>query len=310
MNETWTWQEPEKQIKLSLPLEFSFSQNLNYLADAAGECLYRIQDNALYKALPIGEQIYVAKICEAPESPGMLVISFLGGTYPEQPSEREAVASYVRDWFDLNADLGAFYEMAGRDPLLKATVDAFYGLRSMGIPDLFEAICWGILGQQINLSFAFTLKRRLVEAYGKNVTLEGETYHVFPTPETIAALSVLEMEELRMTVKKREYLIGVAKLLMEGELSKEALLQMGDHQKIEKKLVGIRGIGPWTANYVLMRCLRIPTAFPIDDVGLQNAVKHALGLEQKPTRQELLKLAAGWKNWESYATFYLWRLLY
>jgi DNA-3-methyladenine glycosylase II len=59
-----------------------------------------------------------------------------------------------------------------------------------------------------------------------------------------------------------------------------------------------------------MFCLRFPDAFPIDDVGLHNAVKMAAGLDRKPTKAELRQLAEGWKGWEAYATFYLWRLLY
>ena len=88
------------------------------------------------------------------------------------------------------------------------------------------------------------------------------------------------------------------------------LLETNDVKEAEKILTKIRGIGPWTANYVLMRCLRFTSAFPIDDVGLHNAVKHVIGSEQKPTKEELLNLSAPWKGWEAYATFYLWRFLY
>ena len=98
--------------------------------------------------------------------------------------------------------------------------------------------------------------------------------------------------------------------MVEGKLTKEQLLEAGSLKQAEKQLVSIRGIGPWTANYVLMRCLRMPAAFPIDDVGLHNAIKHLLGLEAKPTKKEILQLSAAWANWESYATFYLWRFLY
>lgn len=299
-----------KLLKLPVPREFNFTQNLNYLTDAPNECLYRVHEKRIYKALPIGQRIYVIEVFEDPDVPQTLLVSFVGEPVPQDSAELETIARYVREWFDLDTDLVPFYELAEKDLLLHTIIRSFYGLRKMGIPDLFEAICWGIIGQQINLSFAFTLKRRLVETYGKSVTIDGITYHVFPEPDTIAALSVEDMEELRMTVRKREYLIDVARLFVEGKLSKKALLQIGDHKKIEKRLVSIRGIGPWTANYVLMRCLHIPTAFPIDDVGLHNAVKHALGVEQKPSRDELLKLTVGWANWESYATFYMWRLLY
>ncbi|SMF83188.1 DNA-3-methyladenine glycosylase II [Paenibacillus uliginis N3/975] len=310
MTELYEQQNAGQLLKLPVPREFSFSQNLNYLTNAPNECLYRIHENRIYKALPIGQHIYVIEIFEDPDVPHSLMVSLIGDIVPKDSAVLETIVRYVREWFDLDTDLVPFYEMAEQDVLLQKTVHSFYGLRNMGIPDLFEAVCWGILGQQINLAFAFTLKRRLVETYGRSVTIDGITSHVFPEPDTIAALSVADMEDLRMTVKKREYLIAIAQLFAEGKLSKEALLQIGDHKKIEKLLVGIRGIGPWTANYVLMRCLRIPTAFPIDDVGLHNAVKHALGSELKPSRDELLKLSAGWANWESYATFYMWRLLY
>ncbi|UNK16421.1 DNA-3-methyladenine glycosylase [Paenibacillus sp. N3/727] len=310
MTELYKQPNSGQPLKLPVPPEFSFSQNLNYLTSAPNECLYRVHENRIYKALPIGQHIYVIEIFEDPDVPHSLMLSFIGDLVPKDTTDFEAIIRYVRDWFDLDTDLVPFYEMAEQDELLQTTIHSFYGLRNMGIPDLFEAVCWGILGQQINLAFAFTLKRRLVETYGRSVTIDNIKYYVFPEPDAIAALSVTDMEDLRMTVKKREYLIAIAHLFVEGKLSKEALLQIGDHKKIEKLLVGIRGIGPWTANYVLMRCLRIPSAFPIDDVGLHNAVKHALGSELKPSRDELLKLTAGWVNWESYSTFYMWRLLY
>jgi DNA-3-methyladenine glycosylase II len=113
-----------------------------------------------------------------------------------------------------------------------------------------------------------------------------------------------------MTAKKSEYIIGVARLIVEGKLTKELLLSSDDMIAAEKKLVAIRGIGPWTANYVLMRCLRFPSAFPIADVGLHNAIKHLTGTANKPTLEEIRHHALAWANWESYATFYLWRVLY
>lgn len=180
----------------------------------------------------------------------------------------------------------------------------------MGIPELFEALAWGILGQQINLGYGYTLKRRLVEKYGTYIEWNGSKYWTFPAPEDIAKLHVEDLFELKMTVKKCEYLIGVAQLFVNGVISKEKLLASENINDAEKTLVKIRGIGPWTANYVLMRCLRFPAAFPIDDVGLHNSIKLLLEMEQKPTKEEIRKYAAAWTNWESYATFYLWRLLY
>ena len=113
-----------------------------------------------------------------------------------------------------------------------------------------------------------------------------------------------------MTLKKSEYIIGIAQLMASGELTKDKLLRMDSVKEAEKSLVKIRGIGPWTANYVLMRCLRYTSAYPIDDVGLHNAIKHLTGSEKKPAKEELLNLSLSWENWQAYATFYLWRVLY
>jgi DNA-3-methyladenine glycosylase II len=307
MDREIVWDERRQELRLFVPEEFNFEENLKYLSRSSNECLFKIKDERIYKALPIEKETLIIEVSGGYKN--VITVRFLGNPSPPK-SIREAVALYVQEWFDLGRDLRPFYDMAKSDELLRKAVESFYGLRNMGIPDLFEALCWGILGQQINLTYAYTLKRRLVESFGRCVEYEGEAYWIFPTPEDIAKLIVSDLEGLKMTVKKCEFLIGVAQLMAGGELSKEHLMNTVNVKAAEKMLVKIRGIGPWTANYVLMRCLRFPSAFPIDDVGLHNAIKLLLGTEKKPSKEEILKLSAQWKGWESYATFYLWRFLY
>jgi DNA-3-methyladenine glycosylase II len=308
MNKDAVWNEEILELKLSVPKEFSFKENLNYLSRSSNECLFNIKEDKICKALRISNTIVLIEVSEKVK--GWLNIRFLNT--PTKPNRlvRDAVYTYVIDWFDLERDLQPFYELAKNDQLLQEAVRSFYGLRNMGIPDLFEALAWGILGQQINLAYAYTLKRRLVERFGSYIEYEGVKYWVFPTAADIASLTVADLNSLRMTVKKCEYLIGVAKQIVDGKLSKHLLLDTNDLKKSEKLLTSIHGIGPWTSNYVLMRCLRYPTAFPIDDVGLHNAIKFLLKMEKKPTKQEILKRSSNWKGWESYATFYIWRFLY
>lgn len=298
----------EDQIILSIPPDFSFIQNLAYLQRSTNECMFRIYDNKVRKAIATDECIVLVEIWERDEH--SLTIEFLGNTKPTTKEAKDQVVEYITEWFDFKTNIQPFYAISKKDAILQQAVDAFNGLRIMGIPDLFEAMAWGILGQQINLPFAYTLKRRLVEKFGTSLTFAGEQYWVFPTPSDIAKLTVEDLAGLKMTVKKCEYLIEVANQINMGQLSKEMLLETKDVKKAEKILTSIRGIGPWTANYVLMRCLRFPSAFPIDDVGLHNAIKHVIGSDQKPTKDELLQLSVPWKGWEAYATFYLWRFLY
>jgi DNA-3-methyladenine glycosylase II len=180
----------------------------------------------------------------------------------------------------------------------------------MCIPDLFEAIVWAIMGQQINLTFAYTLKRRFVEQYGESLTFKGETFWLFPSFEKITSIKVDDLRKLQFPIRKAEYILDIAKAMTNGELTKELLLQKQDDQEVRKSLMMIRGIGAWTADYVMMKCLHYTDSFPIADVGLHNALKNLLGLEKKPTIVEIEEYAAGWGGWQAYATFYLWRSLY
>ncbi|KON89985.1 DNA-3-methyladenine glycosylase [Sporosarcina globispora] len=302
------WKEVENGLVIFNPHEFSFSENLKYLSRSANECLYEISGQTIRRAISIRNEKLLLQISAVADQ--SLSVQFLESHNPIPYQMKAEIAAYIHDWFDLGTSLAPFYEMAKTDPLLHRPSEQFFGLRILGIPDLFEALAWGILGQQINLTYAYTLKRRLVEKYGDYLEYGGSKYWLFPEAETIAGLTPEDLSDLKMTVKKCEYLIDVARLIANGELSKEDLLNEGDVKAAEKKLTRIRGIGPWTAHYVLMRCLRFPSAFPIDDVGLHNAIKGILGSERKPAKAEILNYSAAWKNWEAYATFYLWRVLY
>lgn len=294
----------DEDLIITLPEEFNLKVNLGYLERNKNECMYEVENNTITRVIANGEIRSLVQINVNDKN--QMIVHFLAG----KPCETSDVIRYIHEWFDLDNDLTSFYKMAKADPLLKMPVENFWGLRLIGIPDLFEALCWGVLGQQINLSFAYTLKKQFVEKLGESIEWNGKKYWIFPTYERIAKLTPIDLADIKMTVKKSEYIIGIAQLMASGELSKEKLIEVENFKEVEKRLMKIRGIGPWTANYVLMRCLRFPTAFPIDDVGLINAIKTILNMDRKPTKEEILKLSIPWRNWESYATFYLWRVLY
>jgi len=306
-NEKVTWHEVDDVIRITLPANFDMNANLGYLTRENNECMYEIENDIITKVIAIGEIQSLVQISVIDNQ--QMIVQFLNDSRPFEQWKREAIVTYIHEWFDLDNDLTPFYEMANADPILKMPAEKFYGLRVIGIPDLFEALCWGVLGQQINLAFAYTLKRQFVESFGDSIEWNGKKYWIFPSYERIAQLTPADLAAIKMTVKKSEYIIGIARLMASGELSKEQLKKM-NFKEAEKSLIKIRGIGPWTANYVLMRCLRFQTAFPIDDVGLINSIKTVRNMNQKPTKDEILELSIPWKNWESYATFYLWRVLY
>ncbi|AUS12484.1 DNA-3-methyladenine glycosylase [Bacillus subtilis] len=302
-----TWHEVNDVIVITLPEIFDMNANLGYLTREKNECMYEIENDIITKVIAIGEIRSLVQVSVINNK--QMVVKFLNDSRPIEKWKREEIVKYIHEWFDLDYDLTPFYEMAKADPLLKMPARQFYGLRLVGIPDLFEALCWGVLGQQINLAFAYSLKKQFVEGFGDSIELNGNKYWVFPPYERIARLTPTDLADIKMTVRKSEYIIGIAKLMASGELSREKLMKM-HFKDAEKYLIKIRGIGPWTANYVLMRCLRFPTAFPIDDVGLIHSIKILRHMNRKPTKNEIIEISFPWKEWESYATFYLWRVLY
>lgn len=301
------WHEVNDVIVITLPEIFDMNANLGYLTREKNECMYEIENNIITKVIAIGKIRSLVQVSVINNK--QMIVQFLNDSRPVEQWKREEIVKYIHEWFDLDNDLTPFYEMAKADPLLKMPARKFYGLRVIGIPDLFEALCWGVLGQQINLAFAYSLKKQFVEAFGDSIEWNGKKYWVFPPYERIARLTPTDLADIKMTVKKSEYIIGIARLMASGELSREKLMKM-NFKDAEKNLIKIRGIGPWTANYVLMRCLRFPTAFPIDDVGLIHSIKILRNMNRKPTKDEILEISVPWKEWQSYATFYLWRVLY
>lgn len=293
--------------KLILPELFNYSEVLYYLNRSILECLHEVEDERIYKSLDIqGRPIPVEIRYEAISH--TLKIRCLCAE-PVSLEEWNLIFIFIEEWFDLRSDLAPFYQLAKDDPILGPLVQSLEGLRIIGVPDLFESLCWAVIGQQINLTFAYTLKKRLVENFGETYECDGRTYYRFPSPSALLGNHTLTtLRELQFTTKKAEYIVDIAGRIVRGELQKEKLLASG-YDAAEETLLRIRGIGPWSAHYVMMRCLRNPAAFPAGDAGLHAALKKQLGLADKPAPAEIRAIFEPWKGYEAYAVFYLWRSL-
>ena len=296
------WVDEGESIILKTPQEFEFLQCLKFLDRSPLEPCHTVDRNILYKLEKFEGMPVLLKIFAVGKR--SLGVAFL--TPRPKKSIRAKVAKYVWHWFDLDTDLSGFYRMAARDSVLKNITKTRYGLRMMAIPDLFEALCWAIIGQQINLTFAYTLKKRLVESFGETFSYDNTIFYMFPTPRTISRLKASDIKGLQFTGKKSEYIIELAKKMADGELTKKKLLNRDGFESARNELKRLYGVGQWTADYVSLRCLNDRAAFPVADVGLQNAVKLQLGLSQKPSAEDIIRLSLGWQNWQAYATFYLW----
>jgi DNA-3-methyladenine glycosylase II len=289
-------------IQLTTPTSFNFEQILRFLSRNEKECLHNIKNKEIFKVITFENSLILFSI----SYDNCLQISI----HSENQDQRiiKIVKNYLSDWFDLKANLHLFYETAQNDKVLDSLCQKLYGLRMIGMPDLFESLVWSIIGQQINLNFAYSLKEKLVHNFGQKLMHNNEAFYALPTPERLASLNIEDFQPFQFSRSKAQYIINVSREFAEGNLSQEALKKLS-FEEVKEKLIKIKGVGNWTANYSMMKSLKNYDAFPVEDVGLHNSVKIQYGLMAKPTISELNLMAEKWKGWRGYATFYFWHSL-
>ncbi len=290
-------------FSIATPKEFSYEYSLAFLSRSPKEVMHTVDGVRVHKLISVDGSLVFFSI-EPGDNQLIVTLDIQGASATVQA----AVTQYVREWFDLETDLAPFYSLARRDAILKPLIKSFHGYRIMGQPDLFESIVWAVLGQQINVAFAYTIKQRFVETFGQRHERHGRNYFLFPAPERVAALTVDDLLPLQFSRQKATYTIGIAQEFLSGALSREQLVGLS-LSEAKERLVKIKGIGNWTANYALMRTFRYPDAFPLEDVALHKALRLQHGLRKKPSLDRVKKLFKPYRGWEAYATIYLWKSL-
>jgi AraC family transcriptional regulator, regulatory protein of adaptative response / DNA-3-methyladenine glycosylase II len=210
-----------------------------------------------------------------------------------------AIIARLRRVFDLGADPVAIAAHLAKDPTLRPLVKARPGLRVPGAWDGFELAIRAVLGQQITVTAAATLAGRLVARYGERMIAADEHLtHVFPPPQSLASA---DLTTLGMPRSRAVALAAVAAAAVADPQLFEANCGLDD---AVKRLRAIRGVGEWTAQYIALRQLREPDAFPAADLGLIRAMADREGRDSSAS--ELLDRANAWRPWRAYAAQHLW----
>jgi DNA-3-methyladenine glycosylase II len=219
--------------------------------------------------------------------------------FPDASAIPEIVAR-LRRMFDLDADLITMQRHLAFDPLLARLIAQHPGLRVPGTWDGLELAIRAVLGQQITVSAAIKLAGKLVAQYGAPLASpHGGLTHVFPEATVLAAA---DLATLGMPKSRGRTLSGVAQALLDDPLLFEPGRQGG-----VKRLLGLYGIGDWTAQYIALRQLREMDGLPNGDVGLINALAALEG--EAVTARDLLARAEGWRPYRGYAAQLLWTSL-
>ena len=209
------------------------------------------------------------------------------------PSALFFIIERIRSMFDLNADWPVIVRSLRTDPVLGERIEADPGLRVAGCWNGFELATRAILGQQITVKGATALAGRLVKAFGQQFPAGNNLTHLFPSAEILADADVAS---IGLPKARAETIRALARAVCDGRISFERILDTG---AFLSRLCEIPGIGMWTAQYVAMRALGEPDAFPPGDIGLLRALGLGNPCELEPRSE-------AWRPWRAYAAMYLW----
>ncbi len=230
------------------------------------------------------------------EDPSFLI------SFSDDSNKKEALSEIEKifRWNQPLEKVGEHFSKTELAPLFQQ----FRGMPHIRDFSIYRSLVTCIIHQQLNLAFSYTLTKRFIEKYG---TQENGVWF-YPKPEITAEIPYETLQDMQFSRRKSEYLIDISKMIAEGNLDLEALEQKKD-EEVLNRLVKIRGLGPWSAQNVLLFGLGRENLMPAADVGVQNGLKKLRGLDKKPAAAEIAVDAAAWAPYNSYAALYLWESL-
>ena len=314
---------------------FHLEQTLSYLGRDPGNLAERVRGRRYERLFPVGEAALPVSLA--------LGTTFCTVEARRPRSARRALelhALLVR-FLGLAKPLSPFYRSAAGHPVMGPLVRRFAGVRIPQLPTLWEALCWAVIGQQINLAFAYRLRNRLIAlahgiALNNGVALDNSVAqengvaqvnglddaaaapYPFPTPAQVLRLSAAALCAQQFSRQKARYLLGLAEACTAGDLAglEAASLEAAglnhaprDWPDIERRLLAQTGLGPWSTAYAMMRGLGYLDGLPVGDTGLRTALQRAFRLSRPPTVAQQERLMEPFRPYRSLATYYLWKSL-
>jgi DNA-3-methyladenine glycosylase II len=217
---------------------------------------------------------------------------------------RAHVTTALEHLLGIRVELAAFYRLAARDPTLAPLVQRFRGVKPPRLPTLFETLVNAIACQQVTLTLGIRLLNRLAEAYGFPVLAPGMPAHAFPRPEDLAVVAPETLRELGISRQKARALIELASAIATRRLDLDRLVSSDDDATVAQ-LCQLRGVGRWTAEYVLLRGLGRLCLFPGDDVGARRNLQRWLKLVEPLDYEGVRSTLAKWRPYGGLIYFHL-----
>ncbi|UFJ42004.1 hypothetical protein LOK74_05765 [Brevibacillus humidisoli] len=210
-------------------------------------------------------------------------------------SQQRELEEKIRFVFSLDDELRPFYQLGSKDPVFQPIVERLYGYHQVKFLTPFENACWAVLSQRVPMPAAKSVKQELSRRYGGNVTIHNQPYPAFPEPADLLAADREEMLTIVGQQKKQEYLLAMSEAFQHVG---DDFLQRGDYQQVRRFLLGIKGIGEWSASFILIRGLGRMEELPTGEGALERVYSR---LYRRPA-------GTGWPDyglWRGYWAHYL-----
>ena len=218
-------------------------------------------------------------------------------TLSDSASEIKQVAGKI---IFADLDLNPFYRMASTHPILGPIIQKLQGLKPMRPASSFEMLVIAITEQQISLAAAYRIRMKITERFGDQV----DGLWAFPTPQRLRVRSVAHLMTCGLSRRKAEYVKGLSAMVADNVLNLDRLETMPD-EDVRTLLLQVRGLGPWSVEYFLVRGLSRPDRVPAEDIGLRSIVGRHLARGQRLTPQGIMRKLSPFKPYRGLAAFYM-----
>lgn len=287
---------------------FDFDKSLGFIRDfKPTQQEQTLSDRTLTKAVLVEGQIVVFRL----RSIGTIDQPRLEYTlYSRQSLDagiQQAALDRVGFSLSLMDDLKPFYTISQGDPGFAPVVDQLYGLHQVKFITPFENACWAVITQRTPISAAQQVKQALVEKFGDCLMIDDIPYWAFPDPDRLAAASERELSKLLKNARKAEYLNAVIHAFQHVD---EGFLRTGDYDQVRAWLLNIKGIGEWSADFILLRSLgRMQqlhiASKSIFEQRMIDAAYKVYGNGRPMTAKAVLAIAERYGQWQGYWAYYL-----
>ncbi len=289
-----------KEWVLQLPPDFRAVATWRYLGRDVEQATERVEAGRAWRGLRIGRRSVVVALEQRDDRLRCRLV----GDKPLPAHGMRDLHHRVWRWLGLQSDVAGFERRALRDPLWRPVVRRQRGLRLPQTPTVFEGLVWAIVGQQVNLAFAYRLRRQLVALCSP---ADGPRPH--PTPAEVARLDYGDLTARQFSRRKAEYVIDVARWAAADRSRLEQLPALAA-SRAARRLEVRRGIGEWTLQYVLMRACGFADCVPVGDAGLVKALRSLHEMPEPPGRDATRELMRSMSPHRSLATAHLWNSLH